>query len=591
MDRFLRNTLRPTLAVFALLAMAISARAQWQTQSVVMKPGWNAVFLHVDLQHATMAELFGPTPVTEVWLWKPDLSTLQFVTSPQAPLDTNSRWLSWKKALPLDATINSPIGNAAYLIRVDETRTTDYTLEVKGKPVPPRYVWSSSGTNFIGFSTVATGAPSFYNFLEPASDLRFGAEFFEYVGGPISSNPVQVFDLRSELATRGQAYWIRAKDIYNRYYAPFELDLQSEAGVGFGSMGSTYRIRLKNNTDAELVVTLADLDSEVAPAGEAAIVGTPEVLVRGDLDLDTLRHGFSRLSAADSSWTLAAQGTEGSEIEIVLGLDRADMSGSEGDLFGGILRFTDSLGYSQYDLPVSATKSGFAGLWVGEALVTQVRNNLSFFDRTGEEAVLTRTDTDLGEVARPFSLRLIVHVGADGSAQLLQHVFSGLDDALNPILTTIEENLSADNQELSRRITAPHLPWKGDELPWALAGGTFDLGQSIAATVAVGADDHRSNPFLHIYHPDHDNRNATFDAGLAAGRESFDISRVLTLAFTTPTEDFSAQTASSIEMGGDYSEIIDLSGSGSDSNTYEVRGAFLLTRISDSPTLLTTLSE
>ena len=220
-----------------------------------------------------------------------------------------------------------------------------------------------------------------------------------------------------------------------------------------------------------------------------------------------------------------------------------------------------------------------------------MRNNLSFFNRNGDEAVLTGTDTELGNVARPFSLRLIVHVAADGSAQLLQRVFSGVDDALEPVLTTLEGNLKEGSLELARRISAPHLPFTESNLPWDFTGGTFDLGESLSTTVAVGAGDQRSNPFLHAYHPDHDNRNATFDADLAPGLESFAISRALTLEFASPGDDFSALTATAIEMGGVYAETITVSGSGPDSNTYEVRGAFLLTRITDNDTLLTTLSE
>ncbi len=589
MDRILRRIYKSTVGALLAVAFVSAAQAQWQTQSVILKPGWNAVYLHVDLQHETMASLFDATPVSEVWLWKPELSSLMFVTSPQDPLDTNSRWLSWKKALPLDATIDAPIGNAAYLIRLDEAEVSDYTLSLKGKPVPPTYNWSSDGANFIGFSTVGSGAPSFYDFLEPASDLRFGAEIFGYDGGAISDNPKQVFDLRSTNVARGKAFWIRSEGVYNRYYAPFSLRLQAASGVEFGNQSTTYGIRLTNNTDEELTVSLAEIASESAPAGQPAVVDSPEVLVRGELDPETLVHGFSRLSEGDSSWTLAAQGEEGSTVEIVLGLDRSDMDGDAGDIYASLLRFTDSLDYAQYDLPVRATKGDFSGLWVGEALVSQVRHNLGFYDRSGEEAVLTGMDTTFGAVPRGFKLRVIMHVDADGTAKLLQRIYSGVDEALNPVLTTLEENLSAENLSLARRISAPNLPWSESNTPWALVGGTFDLGETITTTVDVGADDQRSNPFLHAYHPDHDNRNATFDGAAEAGTESFAISRALSFTFSSAADGFSSQTASSVEMGGSYSETITLTGG--DSKTYEVQGTFLLTRLSDNDTLLTTPSE
>ena len=46
------------------------------------------------------------------------------------------------------------------------------------------------------------------------------------------------------------------------------------------------------------------------------------------------------------------------------------------------------------------------------------------------------------------------------------------------------------------------------------------------------SSDHASNPFLHTYHPDHDNldnRDDTFQTQLSAGKESYDLRRVMTL--------------------------------------------------------------
>ncbi len=53
------------------------ARAQWQTQTIEFRPGWNGVYLHVGTPHNTFANLLAGTPVSEVWLWMPDLTSLQ----------------------------------------------------------------------------------------------------------------------------------------------------------------------------------------------------------------------------------------------------------------------------------------------------------------------------------------------------------------------------------------------------------------------------------------------------------------------------------------------------------------------------------
>lgn len=63
------------LAAFGLLWLTLaSAQAQWLTQSITLKPGWNAVFLHVDPSHTTLDALVGAdggNPIQEVWLWQP----------------------------------------------------------------------------------------------------------------------------------------------------------------------------------------------------------------------------------------------------------------------------------------------------------------------------------------------------------------------------------------------------------------------------------------------------------------------------------------------------------------------------------------
>ena len=99
---------RPSFAILLLLTPLLAVtvtRAQWQTQTVELLPGWNGVYLHVGTPHDTFDNLLAGTPVSEVWLWMPDLSTLQFVTSPAEPLDVDTRWLSWKREVPIDATL------------------------------------------------------------------------------------------------------------------------------------------------------------------------------------------------------------------------------------------------------------------------------------------------------------------------------------------------------------------------------------------------------------------------------------------------------------------------------------------------------
>ena len=50
------------LAAVLLLGFAGGARAQWQTQSILVKPGWTAVYLHVDPSYTNLDTLIGGNP-------------------------------------------------------------------------------------------------------------------------------------------------------------------------------------------------------------------------------------------------------------------------------------------------------------------------------------------------------------------------------------------------------------------------------------------------------------------------------------------------------------------------------------------------
>jgi hypothetical protein len=63
-----------------------------------------------------------------------------------------------------------------------------------------------------------------------------------------------------------------------------------------------------------------------------------------------------------------------------------------------------------------------------------------------------------------------------------------------------------------------------------------------------------TNPFVHAYHPDHDNLDARFENLLDAGRESPAVQRNITLTFSTPPAFNPAWGAT--QLGGTYTESI-----------------------------------
>ncbi|MBI07219.1 MAG: hypothetical protein CMM54_09595 [Rhodospirillaceae bacterium] len=390
------------------------ALGQWQTQSLPLTPGWNAVYLHVDSMHSGIAAMANGTPVEEVWLWQPELSTAQYVTNPDAPADSKSRWASWKSGLgDASSTLKRMPGNAAYLIKLGGGDI--FTWQILGKPVPARYQWTTSGLNFIGVPSLAgSNSPSLEDYFGPAGDLLRVTDIFAYVGGDLGpTNPSQVYGLRTSKADRGKAFWMRSGTRFNRYFGPFELKLQSPEGVDFGDNLSAYRVRVRNLTGADLKVTLTGVNSEGAPNplpdGEKVITGPAPVIIRGDLNTETLAYSHVALSDGSQNWTLKPLGEVGSEVELVLGLDRSSMTGAAGSFYASVLRFTDDLGHSQRDIPVSGTVGSSEGLWIGGVSINKVRNTMKAADpNDSSRSISTDTDT-FGDVASPYPLRLIVH--------------------------------------------------------------------------------------------------------------------------------------------------------------------------------------
>jgi len=590
------------IAVLACLFSAGSAYAQWQNQTMTLKPGWNAVFLHVDAAHDTLDNLVNVpgNPIAEIWQWQPPLTTVQFTDNPLNSSLPSSTWAQWKRTVVGVDTLVRLSGNAAYL--VNNTNSVDFIWTVTGKPVPPRYEWSNQGLNLLGFSTPAVNPPNFDVFTTPAPELKSTMEVYRYQGGATPSPallPSLIFP--SVAVTRGQAFWVRAStNFYNRYFGPVEVTLQNSAGVHFSDSLGTYRVRLKNLTASARTVTMNLLASGTPPAGQPAIAGNTPLLVRGALNTTNLSYSHTVLNT-QHSFTLAAGGLDGSTIEVVLGLNRTAMTAPAGSGYAGILRLADTEGLSQIDLPVTATVADSSGLWIGDASVTQVGHYLKTYQRdtngqpvlstlttNGAPYVATATNTSLGSVSRPFPLRLIIHNNSPSNAvNLLQRVFVGQRFSTNVVVATKESVLDVGTIGSARRMTATHLPFALVNAPWPKTSGAFAQGSTLVFDVLTDHNDHASNPFLHTFHPDHDNLKADLRTVQVQGAESYTVARQMQLTFTAQGNDFAGLTAATRTFGGTYRETLSFRGLNGQSRDFTLTGTFVLYRVTPIATLTT----
>jgi hypothetical protein len=542
------------IALCSLLLTSL-AHAQWQNTTYTLKSGWNAIYLHGDATHATPAQLFAAYPaVTEVWRWNPNPDEVQFTSTPMIPSAGTSEWSVWKSDGSA-SSLGQVIGQTAYLVKCSAATS----VIIAQKVLPPSAAWVRNGANLMGFPSKLTGSlyPTMGSYFAtfPAA-IASNVKIYKYNGGDLGpGNPVQVFSTSTERVDRNQAYWFDSEVVGN-FYAPVEISISNGSGLDFGRTGSTITVRLLNRSSTVSTVTIAPVASANAPTGQEDITAAVPITRRV-------------FNAGTASWTETAIDAEFTEVvganaavELSFGIDRAAMTGSSNAFFASLLRLTDSANLYDILLPVTARKASLAGLWIGDAVVGGVQSKTAGYTGTA--------------TAQTYNLRYIVHVDDAGNARVLSQVYLGqLAGATpQPGICTAESALSVADKASARRIVAAHLP-----LDRVLDGGTMALGGSMNCTITTPFDDPTS-PFVHQYHPDHDNKSGT--TPLEAGQESYDLSRAVTFAISAAAPaGVSATGYGASVIAGNYTEV--LTGLRKDSVT--VTGTFSLRRVSEIGTL------
>jgi hypothetical protein len=535
------------------------AQGQWQSTSYALKGGWNAIYLHGDASYAPPATLFAGHPeVLEVWRWNTNPTQVQFMTSPLIPSAGTAEWTLWKSDGSISA-LSQMIGQSAYLVKCSGTTSNTYNVTIPQKVLPPSANWVRNGANLMGFPSKLSGAyPTIGSYFAtfPAA-IAANTKIFKYVGGDLgASNPLQVFSTTSEPLDSTKAYWFDTEVVGN-FYAPVEISLSSGAGLDYGRSGAVITVRVLNRSATASTVTIAPVASNAAPSGQEAITGSVPLTRRV-------------YTASSNLWTETPIQTAYTEVigpnaavELSFGIDRgsAGMTGAAANaLFASQLRFTDSAGLYDIQLPATARKTTLAGLWVGDALVSGVESKTAGY---------TGTST-----AQVYPLRYIIHVADDGSARVLSQVFLGKLAAAphNPGICTTESALYPAEKANASRLVAAHLP-----LDRVLATGTgsFALGATLTRSIATPFNDPAS-PFVHQYHPDHDNKSGS--TALITGQESYDVTRAVSFSFaaTAPAGTSSTGYGSSV-IAGTYAEII----TGLRKDTLSVTGTIELHRVSE----------
>ncbi len=530
-------TVRMAEMLLILFLLAGTGRAQWATQTVPLEPGWNAVHLEVQPEPRLLDGVFTSAAVESVWKWDRRFSHFEYTTDPYTLEPENAHWLVW---LPQDdprrflSRLFELQGQQAYLVKV-ATNAVAFDVYIQGKVILPSTDWFAHGLNLMGFPVHEVNPPTFSGFFKFTAevDTTRGIEN-ELMKVNAAGRGVTIVQPMRDRMAPGTAYWVGCERD-PKAMGPLHVTPSGGGAVDFGTTAVQQDLVIQNLfASSSLVVRVMQEGSEAPPDGFAELAGPVPLsyMIRNASNVwewfEFPAGGLSQTVAPGGTWTL------------VLGVRRQDFApytptGTDGVAYQSVLEVTDAGESLRVRVPVTAEKPAVMllgaeldehheneGLWVGSATLDQIN-------------APAYSDTNLLATTAPLSIRLIVHVDGFGEARLLQQVILAWDSTQTNAphtngtyaLFVHDADVPADAEEV-HRISSVAFPLMD---PVWLTG---DFTNVLTGTVAVGFDD-PSNPFLHRYHPMHDNKDWEFKPYTNAV-ETLDISRVITLDFAeTPT--------------------------------------------------------
>jgi hypothetical protein len=569
------------LTALVLLCVPAATRAQWLTQPVALKPGWNAVYLEVQPVPGWCDSVFTNTPVTAVWKWNRRFTSIQFRQDPEQPILNQPHWSVWfpsQSSNRVASMMPQLEGGTAYLIEVN-TNATAFTLNIKGRVILPTTRWFPHTLNLIGASVMSNSAPTFSDYFTftPEIDLANGSQNQLYT---IDSRgtPDTIVQPARVSPQAGKAYWIEcARSPSAR--SPLQVIPSAIDALDFGTSKTEDDLTIRNLLpDRSMQVTVKAQNSETTPAGAdvPALLGPVPLsymIEKTDGEWDWTNFpsaGLTRTLAAGEEWTLR------------LGVRRSEMvSGSSDGQYQSILRVSDTANGLQTLVPVRAepavqTRASTTGttndpsphyvsqgLWVGEVILAGV--NAPAY--SGTNILITTA---------PCSMRLLLFVDSYKRVHLLQRAMLAWDDTLNApphtngafAIFTDESALPANAGDVYS-ITAAAFPLMA---PLELTGS---FTNELSGTLHIAHDD-PTNPYLHRYHPMHDNKDWEFQPYTNAV-EVPDISRTIHLAFANPSTNSPYDPFWGTELvAGRYTETIE----GLRAQPVITAGSFALQRVS-----------
>lgn len=575
--------LTKALCVLLLVAgLASQARAGTVTQTIELQPGWNAVYVEVEPEVNAIEQVFAGIPLASVWRWIPNDRPVNFIQDPDEELLTIDGWYGY---FPVDrpesvlTNLYSINANQAYLVKLQGS--SPRTLEITGKPALRPLSWRSDGFQLTGFHVVPGNGPTFASWFA-GSEEHEGQSIYK-LGD--NGQWVEVSRPEIERIESGEAYWVFTRG-RSSWQGPLSVEIDFGERLDFGASVARNTLVVRNRSGVSNEIRIRRLEAEV-----------PVPLALATRDDET---GQKEWPVIPGQTTFSLPVDESRMLEF--GIRRAELFANDA---AQVIEISNGLGSrrlvdvsaSVYQPPTAAaatqavgrdgkmqsaraTDPRFAGLWLGVVTIEKV----SMAQAGGVVPMPTGSD---------FPLRMIVHVDAAGNVVLLKDViqmwqegtykpdpenpeFNIVDEPGRYVLITddsllpqFEGAVLRDGEPVGVRMSTAAYDFAEDELELE---GLFGPGGLLTGSI-VTAPDHPTNPFLHRYHPDHDNLDPQF---LNFREEAYAVTRQMEFVFASEDPEGSESPEwGNGEVAGSFNESL----SGLHRSTIFVSGTFRFRRV------------
>ena len=550
------------LAISAAVLPADAQTLARATQELVLRPGWNAVFLKVAAPRDQLEQLLRIGKVSEIVVRTTGPGTIMKNWPDLGGEDWKDDTYLWRSRTVgigeskeiADEDITNVAGalyaGRCYVLKSLREEEEHVTVKLQGPPVFRRQVWRGMDGSLFGAYVDGSNRPSVDEYFAPSPVLgRIGEQAGVYEAAEFYTlkpeggwTRLDVEQLSTDSMDGNKCLFIRAPG-WTAYQGPLEARLEGGGALAFSSDGTERTLNLSNRTGETMVVEIKSPRFTLDDGTLGGDIPLPALFVRlpersdgSDpwiaIDEGGLRIAIParssrhlRLGAnlpAAQRWrraTAADKPSSGAEIHSVLSLGEAN---------GTLLSIPVSIA-----LGPEPEASDLTGLWTGDVTVDLV--TFASAASVGQRTVQP--------VATPFRFRILLHRSNDGACRLLSEAFElrrTVDGEDTVVLLTDEASALTlhgnDDTELRRRFGTVAYTTNGkisaDPIDRDHDSPCLSPDSLVSFRIVLEHDDPR-HPDIHARHRDHDNLNEDFDRRLEEGIESSRIERTLSLHFAS----------------------------------------------------------